>query len=208
MSAFEEQPRVGLFGTCGPTTFRQEIFIPEYEQLGIPYFNPQVEVEGWNPSLAEAEFDHLIYDTVQCWPVLGATYGTGSLSEEPFSIASSLRHDSPLPKFLIPMIEMTLADTLTDEVARKESMRARHIALKHLTEGKYPNVFVVSSLEEMLEVSITLHGVAARLVELAHMHSPAYRNFMEAHRAHAFVQAMRAGHLGDTALKLVNRHIP
>jgi len=201
VSAFEQQPCVGLFGTCGPTTFRQDLFIPEYDRLGINYFNPQVE--DWKPELADIESDHLAYDVVQCWPVLGSTYGTGSLAEQGYSIASSLRAPSPLPKFVIAHIAMELDPSLTDEVAAKESMRARKLAKTHLENNLSPNVFVVDSLDEILEKSIILYGVAAQLVELGRSHNPAYRQFMQGrNERQAYAQAMKQGLLGSAATTL------
>lgn len=204
MSAFEPQPVVGLFGTCGDSNFRQELFIPEYEELGIPYFNPQVD--DWKPELADIESDHLTHDVVQCWPVLGSTYGTGSLAEQGYSIASSLRAPTPLPKFIIPMIEMELSETLTDQVAGKESIRARKLVTTHLSNNASPNVFVVSSLEEMLETSITLYGAAKALVELAKAKNPSYLRFMEGRtQQEAFARAMESGQLGKEAADIVSR---
>lgn len=171
MTAFENQPIVGLFGTCGTSTFRQDLFIPEYEKLGIQYFNPQVD--DWQPELADIESDHLAHDVVQCWPVLGSTYGGGSLAEQGYSIASSLRAPTPLPKFIIPLIEMELSDELTDDVARKESIRTRQLAATHMARNASPNVYMAESLEEMLEVSVVLHGVAKNLVELTRDRNPA-----------------------------------
>lgn len=204
MTAFEEQPIVGLFGTCGDSTFRQDLFIPEYKRLGIDYFNPQVD--DWKPELADIESDHLSLDVVQCWPVLGATYGTGSLAEQGYSIASSLRAPSPLPKFIIPLIEMTLSATLTDEVAAKESLRARKLASTHLANNASPNVFVVSSLEEMLDTSVTLYGVAKSLVELGRAKNPAYLRFIEGRdQMQAFARAMESGQFGNDASDLASR---
>lgn len=205
MPAFEDQPVVGLFGTCGDSTFRQEIFIPAYNELGIDYFNPQVD--DWKPELAEIEADHLAHDVVQCWPVLGSTYGTGSLAEQGYAIASSLRAPSPLPKFVIAMIEMELSDTLTDEVARKESLRARNLAVSHLTLNASPNVYVVDSLDEMLDVSITLHRVAKGLVELSRSKNPAFQRFLEGRKeSEAFAAAMASGQLGQEAVTLASRN--
>lgn len=198
MSAFEDQPIIGLFGTCGDSTFRQDLFIPEYTRLQIPYFNPQVD--DWKPELADIESDHLAHDVVQCWPVLGSTYGTGSLAEQGYSIASSLRAPTPLPKFVIPMIEMDLSSVLTDEVAAKESIRARKLASTHLANNASPNVYLVSSLEEMLETSIILYGAARTLVELGRAKNPAYLRFMEGRAANlAFAEAIRSGKLGKDA---------
>lgn len=204
MSALEDQPVVGLFGTCGDSTFRQKLFIPAYSELVIPYFNPQVD--DWKPELAEIESDHLAHDVVQCWPVLGSTYGTGSLAEQGYSIASSLRAPTPLPKFVIPMIEMELSESLTDQVARKESERARKLAATHLHNNASPNVYLVSSLEEMLETSITLYGAAKALVELSRAKNPAYIRFMEGRsQQEAFARAVASGQLGKDAASIASR---
>jgi hypothetical protein len=204
MSAFEEQPVIGLFGTCGDSTFRQELFIPIYDRLSMPYFNPQVD--DWRPEFADIESDHLAHDVVQCWPVLGSTYGAGSLAEQGYAIASSLRTLSPLPKFVIPMIEMDLSGNLTDQVARRESERARKLAATHLSNNASPNVYLVSSLDEMLETSISLYGAARALVELGRAKNPAYTRFIEGRQASlAFAEALRAGKLGKDASTVASR---
>ncbi len=202
MSTIEAQPVVGLFGTCGDSTFRKDLFIPEYERLGIAYFNPQVD--DWKPEYADVEADHLATDTVQCWPVLGMTYGSGSLAEQGYSIASSLRAPTPLPKFVIPMIEMELSDELTDEIARQESLRARQLAITHMRNTTSPNVFMVDTLQEMLEVSIVLYGVSKNIVNLMREHNPALKRFMESReQAAAIADIMASGELGGEASKLV-----
>jgi hypothetical protein len=203
MSAFEDQPCVGLFGTCGDSTFRQELFIPEYERLGIDYFNPQVE--DWRPELADIESDHLAYDVVQCWPVLSSTYGAGSLAEQGYSIASSLRAPSPLPKFIIPLIELSLDDSLDDEVARQESLRARKLAITHLMNSESPYIYPVESLEEMLAVSISLYSAAKALVEASRSHNPALKRFLESRQQQeAFAHAVDSGQIGADATGIKN----
>lgn len=202
MSAIESQPVIGLFGTCGDSRFRQEKFIPAYDELGIDYFNPQVD--GWVPELAAIEADHLANDVVQCWPVLKSTYGSGSLAETGFSIASSLRTPTPLPRFVIPMIELDVSSDLTDDVARAESLRARRLVAAHLEKNPSPNVFQVYSLDEMLELSIRLHGVASTLVDLAQSHNPAMKRFMQGRRENeALAAAMASGNLGPDAATII-----
>lgn len=190
-----------MFGTCGDSTFRQDLFIPEYDRLDVTYFNPQVD--DWRPELADIEADHLAYDMVQTWPVLSSTYGTGSLAETGFSIASSLRTESPLPKFVLPMIEQDLDPDLDDEVARTESLRSRRLVAAHLEKSPSPNVFIVDSLEEMLEKSIILYGVAQQLVDLSQSNNPAYQRFMAGRtEREAYRQAMESGRLGTAARDL------
>ena len=58
------------------------------------------------------------------------------------------------------MIEQELDDNLEDAVARKESLRARALVKEHLKKLRLSNLYVVNSLEEMLEVSVTLYRAA------------------------------------------------
>lgn len=207
-SALEQQPCIGLFGTCGSSTFRQELFIPAYEAAGIRYYNPQVPAGMWRPEMAAEEADHLTFDVVQCWPVTGETYGTGSLAEQGYSIASSLRAESPLPKFVLPLIELSLSDDLQEEAARQESLRARKLAQAHLLQNASPNVFVMSSLEEMVEVSMRLYHAAATIVSLSKGYNPAFRRYTETRsQAEAFASAMQRGLLGREALGLYQRNV-
>lgn len=58
------------------------------------------------------------------------------------------------------LIEQELDSNLDNEVARKESLRARALVKEHLKKLRLSNLYVVSSLSEMLEVSITLYKAA------------------------------------------------
>jgi hypothetical protein len=51
-------------------------------------------------------------------------------------------------------------------VAAKESINARAIINAHLKKAKYPNVFIVKDIEEMLDVSVKLYQVVQTLKEL------------------------------------------
>jgi len=205
MSAFEEQPCVGMFGACGDSTFRQDLLIPAYEQRGIRYYNPQVGVGEWVPEFADDEADHVAYDMVQTWPVLDSTYALRTLSESGFSVASSIRAESPLPKFIIPMIVETLDPALDDPVAREASLGARQLVRAHMAQNTSPNVFVVESLDQMLEASIVLYGVASQIVDLTRSYNPAYKRFMEGRDERiAFREAMESGRLGPAAQRIAD----
>lgn len=150
---------VGLFGTCGGSTWRNS-FMKKYEELGIPYYNPQVE--NWKPEDAVEEAEHLANDEVILCPVTGETYAAGSLSEVGFSILNAIRLDSR--RDFVVMIETELNPSLNNEVARKESLRSRALVIQHLKKLRLKNVYVVDTLQEMLEVSIELYK-AAKLKE-------------------------------------------
>jgi hypothetical protein len=146
---------IGMFGTCGKSTFRKEIFIPRYlkEGLveGVDFYNPQVE--SWDPSCAKVEALHLSKDQVILFPVTSETYAVGSLAEVGFSILNAIKLDDR--RDIIIMIHEHLDDELmVDKDRSKESLRARQLVLVHLAKQRLNNVFLVKTFEEMLEMSL------------------------------------------------------
>lgn len=146
---------VGLFGTCGGSVWR-EPFMTRYSELGIPFFNPQVD--DWNPAFAEVEAAHLANDAIVLFPITGETYAGGSLAECGFSILQAIRLDDR--RDFVIMIERDLDPSLDDEVARRESSRARALVRQHLIKLRLPNVYLVDDLETMLSISETLFEAA------------------------------------------------
>ena len=141
---------IGLFGTCGTSTWRIP-FMTAYDAAGISYFNPQVE--NWSPECADIEARHLAKDEIILFPVTAETYGLGSLAESGFSILQVLR--SLKQRHLIIMIDPLPDETLrADEKLFKESQRARTLVLAHLSKLSIPNVSIVQSLDEMYECSL------------------------------------------------------
>jgi len=155
-------PCIGLFGTCGSSTWRAS-FIQRYQELGINYFNPQVE--NWSPELADIEAEHLKRDEIILFPVTSETYGTGSLAETGFSILQAVQSNAT--RFVIVMIAEEPDSILkADEVAFKESVRARRLVAAHLDANPLPNVFVVSDFHHMFNLSVELHKIINRLNDL------------------------------------------
>lgn len=146
---------VGLFGTCGGSRWRDE-FIAKYEELGIEYYNPQVD--DWKPEDAIVEAEHLAEDAVVLFPITGETYGTGSLAETGFSALQALKLNAH--RDFVVMIEQDLDPSLDDPIARKESIRARALVRKHLQMLVMANIYFVDSLDDMLAISIELYGIA------------------------------------------------
>ncbi len=58
------------------------------------------------------------------------------------------------------MIQQNLIEELDNEIARKESLRARALVSEHLRKLSLNNLYVVDSLDEMLEISIKLYEAA------------------------------------------------
>lgn len=154
--AFMTKLCVGLFGTCGGSKWRDP-FMAKYEKMGVEYFNPQVE--DWDPSLAEIEAEHLAKDQIILFPITSETYASGSLSEIGFSVMSAMKLDDR--RDIVVLIDQELDDTLmADAIPAKESLRARALVKQHLLAQNLPNVYLVDSLEDMLNVSLALYEAA------------------------------------------------
>ncbi len=151
---------VGLFGTCGKSTWRRDMFLPVYESMGmisgVDYFNPQVE--NWEPALAKVEAEHLAEDSIILFPVTSETYGLGSLAETGFSIMQALKFEER--RDVVLMIDDGLDESLmTDKTAARESLRARALVKAHISRIRRPGVYLVESLEQMLDLSVRLYKV-------------------------------------------------
>ena len=81
---------IGLFGTCGNSRWR-DAFIEKYKELGIAFFNPQVE--DWTPDCAVEEARHLAEDRIILFPVTSETYGIGSIAETGFCVLQAIRSE-------------------------------------------------------------------------------------------------------------------
>ncbi len=149
---------IGLFGTCGSSTWRDK-FMDKYDEeniIGEPvlYFNPQVE--DWKPEDAFKEAEHLANDDIILFPITGETYGTGSLSEVGFGVLSAIKLDDR--RDFVVMIDMELdPELMKDKERSKENLRARALVMAHLNKLNLPNVHMVGSLDDMLSTSIILH---------------------------------------------------
>jgi hypothetical protein len=150
---------VGLFGTCGNSTWRQA-FMELFEKYNIDYFNPQVD--DWNDKFAVIEAKHLVKDDIVIFPVTKDTYGTGSLAETGFSIMQVLKSMETLSskhRKVILMIDPSLDEKLKidNPLLAKESIRARALVLAHLDEVRNPNVYAVTNIQDMLTLCVELY---------------------------------------------------
>lgn len=144
---------IGLFGTCGESNWRTP-FVERFQKEGINFYNPQVD--DWKPEDAEIEAEHLANDEIICFPVTDETLAEGSLSEIGFSIlnAIKLENQREFVVFIDPMVSEELLTS--NPVGAKSSMRSRALVRQHLKKLKMANVYLVNSLDEMLEVSVVL----------------------------------------------------
>jgi hypothetical protein len=157
MSQILNPRTVGLFGTCGGSTWRNS-FIRLLEANDIAYFNPQLPEGTWTPEMADVEAWHLANDKLILFPVTDETFAFGSLAETGFSIQSALSLTSN--RFVMLYIAPDVSDALkaSDPPQAEASRRARKLALAHLAKVSNPNVFVAKSLEDMLSKTLRLYA--------------------------------------------------
>jgi hypothetical protein len=148
-------PTIGLFGTCGASHWR-DLFIAKYKELGIRFFNPQVE--NWNELFAVEEAQHLAEDEIVLFPITDETFGTGSLSEVGFPALQAIKLNNH--RFFVVMITQDLDKELDNETLRRDSLKMRALVAQHLSRLDIDGLYIVDSLDEMLELSIKLHKIA------------------------------------------------
>jgi hypothetical protein len=146
---------VGLFGTCGGSTWRDP-FMHLLDEQGIAYFNPQVD--NWTPELADIEAWHLANDRLILFPVTDETFGFGSLAETGFSLQSALALNTNrfVMLYIAPAVNAQLAASSPEQA--DASRRARKLAMAHLAKAQNPNVFVATSLEDMQSKMLRLYA--------------------------------------------------
>jgi hypothetical protein len=163
---------VGLFGTCGGSTWRAP-FIARLDALDIPYFNPQVD--NWTPELADIEAWHLANDRLILFPVTDETFGFGSLAETGFSVQSALALNANrfVLLYIAPEVDAALAAAQPEQA--DASRRARKLARAHLAKLANPNVFVATSLPDMLDKMLRLYA-ALELLDNVRNEGPGWRS--------------------------------
>lgn len=152
-----KKPIIGLFGTCGNSTWRDD-FIEIYKSEELNYYNPQKS--DWNPEDAVEEAKHLSEDEMILFPITNETYGLGSLAEVGFSILNAIRLDNT--RFFIVLIDDNVTEELINEnpILAKESKKSRALVKNHLKNLKLSNLYIVNNMEELLQASIILYQAA------------------------------------------------
>lgn len=153
---------VGLFGTCGSSTWRKR-FIESFEENNIKFFNPQLDEGEWTPDRADEfvqnENWNLKNNELILFPITDETTGQGSLAEIGFSVADTLRNIKKTNnQMLIVYIDPKCNDPKASEAQIQDSERSRKLVLsKVIEESKInPNVFVVNSMTEMYKLTLNL----------------------------------------------------
>ncbi len=154
---------VGLFGTCGNSTWRTP-FIEMFDHFGVPYYNPLVE--NWTPECAIEEAWYLANAKMILLPVTDETYGFGSLGETGFSIIQTLR--ASVNRMIVIYVAPDVCSSLyaEDHAMADASMRTRRLLIEHLRKVDAPNVYVVFSIQEMMVKALMLSKAMKALTEV------------------------------------------
>ena len=144
---------VGLFGTCGNSTWRDSV-IESLEKHNVKFFNPQVD--NWTPELAVVEANHLATDSVLVIAITDETTAFASLAEVGFAVAAAAK--SPNSRAIIVYVAKEVNPNAADAAAVKDSNRARKLVLEHLKKCKLDNVLVVNSLNDLTTTAIAQYN--------------------------------------------------
>jgi len=151
-----DKPTIGLFGTCKNSDWR-DIFIEIYEDVEIHFFNPKKD--NWNSEDAKEEEKHLAEDDILLFPITNESYGLTSLSKEKFSIINAIKLNKS--RFFVVLIDDNVNEQLQKEnrLMAEESNKKRILVKNYLLNLKLSNLYIVDSLDELLEASITLYKI-------------------------------------------------
>ena len=160
---------IGLFGTCGQSTWRKS-FIEAYGAHSISFYNPQLGEGEWKPEFADKyvqeENRNLKTNDIVLFPVTDETTAFGSLGEIGFSILDTMRNLGD--RYLIVYIADNCNDpkATQSEIDNSERMR-KLVKTKAIDESKQNSkVFVVNDLEAMLELSLALNGILNSITDV------------------------------------------
>lgn len=153
---------IGLFGTCDNIPWRVP-FMERYDELGIKYFNPDAG-DNWHPGMIEEENYYLNNAEIILFPILKESLGSGSLGEVGFSVQNVLRNiQNGRPQFLIFLIDDECEDMRKTEEEIKRSTKDRKLVKSKMKQHiSCPIVTMVNTLDEMLELSISIYEFMAQ----------------------------------------------
>ena len=151
---------IGLFGTCDRSTWR-DAFMARYDELGISYYNPQLGPGEWDPETSPViEAEHLATDPVIVFAVTWESASVGSLGETGWSVLGVVSQAMHTERDVVIYISTYVDGTMVDNPALADaSVRARRLVIEHLKKFRHiPNIWVVRTLEDALDLSIRLRS--------------------------------------------------
>jgi hypothetical protein len=134
---------IGLFGSCGDTTWRKDIAIPIIKKAKKKYFNPQKKT--WTKQNAILEYDHLMNDKVIVHVITDETNGFGSLSESGWIAMGALLRGQKIGFYI---------EEDNSKLLNSEEKRARELIKYHIENIKHPDIFLAKNISELINWAI------------------------------------------------------
>lgn len=153
---------IGLFGTCGSSTWRNQ-FVDRCKENDIPFYNPQLGDGEWNPDFANEyvrqEHFHLSNDDIIVFAITGETVASVSLSEFAFSLMDVVR--SSLNRHVVIYVSEDCIDPKASQDAIVASIKARKTIIPKIKKAAKESDFVhfCSSIEELFDVTFEVEDM-------------------------------------------------
>ena len=144
---------IGLFGTCGHSKWRFP-FIERFQKLGINFFYPI----GLEASGSTNYAEHLTGDQIVLFSITEEDYGF-KLLHELESVVEFFAETKDLSRHIVIAINPYLDEELIGKDLQLSLVSEERISFvtSHIRDLQIPNVHMVDSMNEMLEVSIQLY---------------------------------------------------
>ncbi len=134
---------IGLFGTCGSSTWRQQ-FVQHCQNNDISFYNPQLGEGEWNPDFANdyvrAEHFHLANDDIVVFAITNETIASVSLSEFAFSIMDVVR--SSANRHVVIYVSEDCIDPKASPDAIIASIKARKTVIPKMMKASKESDFI------------------------------------------------------------------
>lgn len=153
---------IGLFGTCGSSTWRQE-FVEHCKLNKISFYNPQLGEGEWNPDFAneyvQQEHFHLANDDIVVFAITNETTAPVSLSEFAFSIMDVVR--SLKNRHIIMYIAEDCVDPKASIDAINASIKARKTVLPKMEKLSTETdcVYLCSNLKDLFSLTFEIESM-------------------------------------------------
>ncbi len=153
---------IGLFGTCGASTWRQS-FVEYCKNNDISFYNPQLGEGEWNPDFANdyvrAEHFHLANDDIVVFAITNETIASVSLSEFAFSIMDAAR--SSLNRHVVMFIAEDCIDPKASQDAITASIKARKTVIPKMVKAAKESDFIhlCTDMEKLFSLTFEIESM-------------------------------------------------
>lgn len=149
------KPVVGLFGTCGTSTWRESV-IAKLESQNITSFNPVVK--DWNEECMKIEAEHAASDQVVMMVITGETTAIASLAESGWIALEAVARGQKIVLFIedMPAEKCPAKDEFGGALTPNKTRKLVRSHLAKVVQAYPDNVFLTTSVEDATAKAIEL----------------------------------------------------